>query len=85
MGIFRIGIADNVAVTEPHSALCMVCDTLLMRDDHQRIALGVQLIEQIHYFLTRSGIQVTGGFIGKQYARIGNQRPRNGDPLSLPA
>ena len=46
MRIARMRIADNVAVTEPDGAFRMVCDALLMRDDQQSIALGVQLFEK---------------------------------------
>src|SRR5262245_29701439 len=45
----------------------------------------VQPLEEIHDFLSRVSIQVSGGLVGEQECRIRDDRPRDCNPLLLTA
>ena len=63
-----------------------VCgDARFMRYENYRLAGFLQLVEQRHDVLTGRGIEIAGRFIGEQNARFCDQRPRDRDPLTLPA
>lgn len=56
--------------------------TLIVSHQHQRgVALLVQFEQQVADTLASVAVQVAGGFVGKQYVRVGGKRAGDGDPL----
>src|SRR3989338_561018 len=45
----------------------------------------IQLLDNLHYSLSGSGIKIAGGFVGENHGRIQNQSSGNGHSLLLPA
>ena len=57
----------------------------VVRDHHDREPGRVQLVEQVHERGRVPRVQVPGRLVAQQQARPVDQRPRNRDPLALPA
>ena len=68
-----------------NGALCVPGDVRLVGDQDDGPPLPVELAEEGHDLLARLGVQVPGGLIRHQDGRIGDQGPRGGHPLLLPA
>ncbi len=60
-------------------------DIVLVRDQHDGVALLVQPLEQAHDFDTGRGVQISSGLVGQKNRRIVHQRAGNGDALALSA
>ena len=55
--------------------------------DHENrfIDLAIEPIHELENFFRGSFVQIAGGFVGDQDRRIGDNSPRDRDPLFLPA
>ncbi len=60
-------------------------DIVLVRDQHDGVALLVEPLEQPHDFDTGRAVEVSGRFVGQQNGRIVHQRPGDGHALALSA
>ena len=60
-------------------------DGRIVRDDHDGLAFGVQLPEQVHDLARGAAVEVAGGLVGQQQLRLAHQRARHGDALPLAA
>ena len=60
-------------------------DVVVVGDDGERHAVAVQLVEHLQDRLRVRAVQVAGRFVGEQQARLGDQRPRDRDPLPFAA
>src|SRR6266851_4886986 len=54
-------------------------------DDHHRHALAGEIAHHDQHFADKFRIERAGGFVEKQEIRAHRQRPRDADPLFLPA
>ncbi len=57
----------------------------VVRDQHDGVALFVQMIEHLHDFRACLAVQVACGLVSQDQLGFGGQRPGNGDSLLLPA
>ena len=78
-------IGDDAPVAEAHDAVRVARDILLVGDDEDRLSRGVELDEEPDDLVRRLGVEVPGGLVGEEDARLIDQRPRDGDALALPA
>jgi hypothetical protein len=60
-------------------------DILLVGHDHDRLPLIVEFLEQPDDLDGRLGVQVARGLVGEQDRGLVDERPRDRDPLPLPA
>ncbi len=65
--------------------LAWLCDVLFVSDQHDGDAFAVQFVEQSHDFFAGLAVQIAGRFIGKDQARVVDQRTRNRHALLLAA
>ena len=77
--LFHFSVADVDDAMRVHG------DIVLMRHQHDGIALLVQLREQRHDVVAGGGIERAGGLVGQQKRRMVHQRPGDGHALALPA
>src|SRR5690606_29934776 len=73
------------AVPQGDDALGVCGDVVLVRDQHDRLPVAVQLLEQRHDLLARLAVQVARRLVRQQQRRLVHQRTRNRHPLALPA
>ena len=59
-------------------------DAVVVSDQDNRFALGIEAIDQIENLKASLGIQISSGFIGEDHDRIVDQAPRDGHSLLLP-
>lgn len=79
------GIRHDPAVADVHDALRVLGRGSLMSDENDGMTLVVECLQRLHDGHSRSGIQVSCGFIGEDHVRIRHQRTRDGDALLLTA
>ena len=63
----------------------MVGDVVLVGDQDDRAALGVQLLEQAEHVGGRARVEVAGGLVGEDHRRFGHERAGDRDALLLAA
>ena len=73
----------NCAILDVYDAIRHGGDVLLMGDDDNGCALGVDLFKDIHHIMGCAAIQCTRGFICQQNGRLGDHGPGNGCALFL--
>ena len=78
-------VVDDTAVPHAHDALRGVGDGLIVGDEQDRLAAGVQPSEQLQDFLATFRVERAGRFVGQQQRRLVGQRSGDGQPLALPA
>ena len=79
-------VADNFTRLERNDALGEAVDqTLLVRDDQNRRAEGVDLLEQQHDLEGARRVKVARRLVGNDHAGVVDQRARNGNALLLAA
>src|SRR5512143_2251085 len=78
-------VLDHAAVLQAHDALAVHRDVGLVRDDDDRLAVGVQLVEQRANLDSGLRIAIARGFVGQQNRRIRHERTRDRDALALAA
>ncbi len=65
--------------------LACVGHLLLVGDDHDGPAFGVELVEQRQHLGRGPRVERAGRLVGQQQHRLGHDRPGDRDPLLLPA
>src|SRR5690606_1097115 len=78
-------VLDDFAVAQPDDALAVRRDLGLVRDDDDRLAVGVQLVEQREDLDRRLRVEITGRLVREQDGRVRHERPRNRNALPLAA
>ena len=81
--VARVG--DDLPVAERDQPRRERRDVLLVRDDDDRDAGAVELLQQRHHLEARRGIERAGGLVGEDELGIVDQRARDGDALLLAA
>src|SRR5271165_4236687 len=76
-----IGVEPSVAELDNARAVLRVLFRVGYLDDGR--ALFIQPLEQLHDLLSLCGMQIAGGLIGQQQARLVNDRARDADQLLL--
>src|SRR5688572_10361248 len=61
----RRSVRLDQPIAQPYDSPRVACNIFLVCDHDQRVALGVEVLEKIHDLDPRFGIQVSGGFVGK--------------------
>ena len=64
---------------------CFSCDAVVVGDEHNGIALPVQVMEDIDDFPAGLGVQSAGGLVGQNQFGPGHDGPGNGHALLLTA
>src|SRR6478735_8363591 len=78
-------VALDQAVAQAHHAVRVRRDVVLVRDQDDGVALGVQVAEHRHDLLPGGGVEVAGGFVGQDDRGLAHQRARDRDALALAA
>src|SRR6476661_63500 len=78
-------VARDDAVLDENHAVGKLRDVVLVRDQHDGVALAVQLVEQGHDLSAGLRIQVAGGLIGQDDGGLIDQSARDGHALALTA
>ena len=60
-------------------------DVAVVGDDHDRRALGVQFMEQLHDGVAGAAVEVAGRFVGEHDRRVVDHRAGDGDTLTFTA
>src|SRR5208337_2246995 len=76
-------VGKDLSVANVHHAVCKFCDICLVRHQHDGVAAGVELIEEGHDLEAGLGVEVSGGFVGKNDGRAVDQGARDGYALAL--
>ena len=71
------------AVSNAHNTLRLVGELLVVRDEDNRLALGVQALEQLHDLHAGARIERAGGLVGQDDLRLAHQRTGDGHALLL--
>jgi hypothetical protein len=61
------------------------CDAFFVGYEDDCLALPVKLVEQGKDVLAGFAVEVAGGFVSQQNARVADKRAGNGDPLFFTA
>ena len=78
-------VVDHAAVAHPHDPLRPGRDLAAVGDHEDRLAGGVQPVEQVEHLGRTRGVQRARGLVGEQQRRPVRQRPRDRHALALPA
>src|SRR5262245_11084958 len=78
-------IVFDAAVHDLHHPLALAGDARVVRDDDDRLAAGVHLVEDLQDLVARLRVEVAGGLVGQHQRRLHHQRARDGRALALPA
>ena len=78
-------VAPDAAVAHFDDALRVDGDVRLVRDEDDRDALLVQLLEERHHFDRRARVEVAGRLVGQDQRRLGHERAGDGHALLLAA
>src|SRR5712691_915562 len=76
---------DDPAVEQVHLALGAGGALRAVGDHHDRRALLVDLVEQVHDLPCHQRVEVAGGLVGEDEAGVARQHSGDGHPLLLPA
>ncbi|WP_435810422.1 hypothetical protein [Streptosporangium canum] len=60
-------------------------DPFVVRDDHEGLPRGTQVLEDPQHIERGRGVEVAGRLVGQDDQRVVGQRAGDGDPLTLPA
>ena len=74
-----------MAVAHFDDALGAGGDFAVVGDEDHRVALGGQLLEQLHHLDAALAVEGAGGFVGEDHVAAVHQRAGDGDALLLPA
>ena len=77
-------LADD-AIFDMDDFIRLICHAALVRYDHDRHSLSVQVLEYFHHLDRRFAVQRPRRFIGKNHLRLCDQSTCNGDALFLSA
>jgi hypothetical protein len=79
-----MSVRCKAAVNDPHKPVTSPREVFIVRHDDQRAAISLGKIEQeIDNHLSIFGIEVSGGFVGKENSRIVDERTGYRHPLLL--
>ena len=78
-------LADDPAVAHRHDALGGARDAHVVRDEHDRLAVGVALAQHRDDLAGGGGVEVAGRLVGEQHARAVDERAGDRDALLLAA
>jgi hypothetical protein len=73
----------NEAVAQPNDAAAAFDHSFVVRHEHERAALRIQVIEQAEDFLAGLRIKIAGGFVSQDHQRAVGEGTRDGDTLLL--
>src|SRR5690625_2894440 len=73
------------AVAQRDDPLRLLGDLRFVGDYYDRRALAVQLVEEPHYLLAGTGVEVAGRFVGEEQRRVHGEGAGDGYPLPLAA
>src|SRR6185503_1754779 len=80
-----LAVFQYLAVLEPHDALTVRGHVGLVRDDDDRLAVAMQLVEQREDLDARLRVEVARGLVGQEYRWVRHERARDRHALPLPA
>ena len=77
-------LGDQLAVAHAEHPVGQRSELSVVGHQDTGLAFPVQTLQDLHHLGARFAIQVAGGFIGQDEARVVRQRPGDGHPLPLP-
>ena len=81
----RRAVKDNAAVRDAHHALCFLRDAVVVGDEHDGVALVIELLQKVEHLAARVRVERTGRFVRKDNGRVPGERSRDGNALLLAA
>src|ERR1700674_5593744 len=78
-------IAGNDSILDVNNPVRVSRDIVLVRYQDDRIAFRLQAVEQMHDFVARLGVEISGGLVSQDDRRLVDQSACNGDTLPLAA
>lgn len=79
-------VGHDFAIAHRHDAVHIRRDILLVGDDHDRHAVfAIEREQHRHDVVRRARIEIAGRLVGKQHARVADERPCDRYALLLPA
>src|SRR6185295_16110320 len=78
-------VRDDRAVVEDHAALRMTGDFRIVRHDDDRLARGVELLEEPHHVRAGATVQISGRLVREDERRPVHERAGDRDALPLAA
>src|SRR5258708_15030655 len=78
-------VAGNDSVLDVNHTVSVSRDIVLVGYQDDRIAFGLQTVEQSHDFVARLGVEISGGLVSQDDRRPIDQSACNGDTLPLAA
>ncbi len=79
-------VRDNLAIPHRHDAIRISSNIGLVGHHHDGyVLLAIERDQRLHDFMRCLRIEIAGGFVCEEQARVIDQRPRDGHPLLLPA
>lgn len=79
-----VAVFDDHSLIQHVNAIAAHHGSDMMADQHDRM-LGFQRTQGVDHDLLVFGVQRAGGFVEHKDRRFGEERPRQSDPLALPA
>ena len=80
-----VGGIEDLAVAHDHAAGNTRGDRLVVRDEHDRGAVAVQLFKRVDDRFAGAGVEIAGWFVGEQQRGFGDDRAGDRDALALTA
>ena len=82
--VLRCTVRQDQSVFHPDDAVGTCAHFVLVRDEQNRAAFSVQVVEEVQDVLGAFAVQVPGRFVRQQHGGVLHERAGNGDALLLP-
>src|ERR1700722_2335130 len=84
-GAGRGMVAGDDTVADSDNAVGVLGDIWLVGYDDDRVAVGMEVVEESHDLVAGLGVQVSGGLVGQDDRGLVDQGAGDGDALALAA
>ena len=77
-------IRNDLSVAKSDHSRRSIGQLFLVGHEQDRVAPGLEIVDQAHDLFPGLGIQVAGGLVGQEYGRPVDEGAGDGDTLALP-